>query len=73
MTDLDREERIRVRAHQLWEKNGRQVGTAEQDWEQAMLEVDLKDQAGQVGGAGTNAAGFAAGVGSDATDVIGHQ
>jgi len=37
------EERIRARAHRLWEEEGRPEGRAEAHWEQARLIVALED------------------------------
>ncbi|UVK37821.1 DUF2934 domain-containing protein [Mesorhizobium sp. AR10] len=39
MTD-DRQERIRQRAHAIWEKAGRPEGAHQQHWDQAAAEVD---------------------------------
>lgn len=39
MTD-DRHERIRQRAHAIWEKAGRPEGAHQQHWDQATAEVD---------------------------------
>jgi len=38
--DQDREERIRQRAHQLWEEAGRPDGREAEHWERASREVD---------------------------------
>jgi hypothetical protein len=37
-----REERIRARAYQIWEENGRPEGSAEKFWLEAEQEVDRK-------------------------------
>ena len=39
MTD-DRQERIRQRAHEIWEKAGRPEGAHQAHWDQATAEVD---------------------------------
>ncbi|TGT70901.1 DUF2934 domain-containing protein [bacterium M00.F.Ca.ET.159.01.1.1] len=39
MTD-DRHERIRQRAHEIWEKAGRPEGAHMEHWEQAAAEID---------------------------------
>jgi hypothetical protein len=35
----DREERVRQRAHELWEQAGRPEGQQEQHWQQAFQEI----------------------------------
>ena len=42
MTD-DRQERIRQRAHAIWEKAGRPQGAHQQHWDQATAEIDGED------------------------------
>ena len=42
MTD-DRQERIRKRAHAIWESNGRPHGSDREHWEQATREIDALD------------------------------
>lgn len=42
MTD-DRQERIRKRAHAIWESHGRPDGSAHEHWEQATREIDAQD------------------------------
>ena len=44
MADETREERIRIRAHELWEKEGKPEGADLRFWEQAMGEIDEEDQ-----------------------------
>ena len=45
-----REDRIRARAYQLWETDGRPDGREQQHWEQACREVGATEQpAGNVG------------------------
>jgi hypothetical protein len=38
--DADREEKIRLRAHEIWEREGRPAGRAELHWEQARREIE---------------------------------
>ena len=42
MTD-DRQERIRQRAHAIWEQAGRPEGAHQQHWDQAIAEIDGED------------------------------
>ena len=42
-TPGDREDRIRQRAHELWEQEGRPDGRAQQHWEHAAQDLDRKD------------------------------
>lgn len=44
----DREERIRKRAHELWEAAGRPEGKQDEHWFQATREID--QGAGEIGG-----------------------
>lgn len=39
----DREARIDQRAHELWEREGKPEGLAEQHWERAAREIDRED------------------------------
>ena len=39
----DMEERVRQRAHELWEQAGRPEGLAEQHWEQALQQITAED------------------------------
>ncbi|MET0942788.1 MAG: DUF2934 domain-containing protein [Mesorhizobium sp.] len=39
----DREERIRQRAHEIWEREGRPHGADDRHWHQAAREVDAED------------------------------
>ena len=39
-TDQGRQDRIRARAHELWEREGRQDGMSEYSWHQAVIEID---------------------------------
>lgn len=43
----DREERIRKRAHDIWEKEGRPDGEGHRHWAQAESEVDAEDKKGK--------------------------
>jgi hypothetical protein len=40
-----REERIRQRAHELWEQEGRPEGRAQDHWERAAQDLDREDAA----------------------------
>ncbi len=42
----DRHERIRQRAHAIWEREGRRDGEDERHWHQATSEIDAEDAAG---------------------------
>ncbi|TGQ66644.1 MAG: DUF2934 domain-containing protein [Mesorhizobium sp.] len=42
MTD-DRQERIRNRAHQIWQEEGQPAGQHERHWHQAAADVDRED------------------------------
>ena len=48
----DREERIRIRAHEIWELAGRPLGEDIRHWEQAAAEIDEEDAAAAAGEAG---------------------
>ena len=39
----DREERIRQRAHEIWERAGRPDGQAQSHWDRAMHDLDRED------------------------------
>jgi Protein of unknown function (DUF2934) len=39
----DREARIRARAHEIWEKEGRPVGEEQRHWDQASREIDATE------------------------------
>ena len=41
--DQDREERVRMRAYEIWEREGRQEGSHEAHWQQAEQE-ELRDE-----------------------------
>jgi hypothetical protein len=55
----DREDRIRARAHEIWEQAGRPLGEDMRHWEQAAREIDEEDARGSAGGA-TEASGAGA-------------
>ncbi|MBZ9963402.1 DUF2934 domain-containing protein [Mesorhizobium sp. BR1-1-2] len=42
MTD-DRQERIRNRAHQIWQEEGQPAGQHERHWQQATADIDQED------------------------------
>ena len=44
--DDERERRIRERAHEIWEREGRPDGAQEEHWRRASEEIDAEDQAG---------------------------
>ena len=46
MTD-DRQERIRHRAHQIWQEEGQPAGQHERHWHQATADVDREDASGK--------------------------
>jgi hypothetical protein len=56
----DREERIRARAHEIWEKAGRPLGEDMRHWVQAAREIDEEDAAAATGGGATEASGAGA-------------
>jgi len=40
---MDREERIRQRAHEIWEREGRPEGREQQHWYQALEEITVEE------------------------------
>ena len=42
----DREQRIRLRAYTIWEREGRPEGREQEHWEQARREIEAEDRAG---------------------------
>ena len=40
---MDREERIRQRAHEIWEREGRPEGREQQHWYQALEEIAVEE------------------------------
>lgn len=45
------EEKIRQRAYEIWEREGRPAGRAEEHWRQACLEIGLEGHSGNPEGA----------------------
>lgn len=45
MDNVSREEKIRVRAYELWEKDGSPDGRADEYWEQARAQIDEEESA----------------------------
>lgn len=43
----DRQERIRNRAHQIWQEEGQPAGHHERHWHQAAADVDREDATGK--------------------------
>ncbi|MBB3166252.1 DUF2934 domain-containing protein [Rhizobium laguerreae] len=63
MEDRDRENRIRERAHQIWEREGGGEGNQERNWEQATREIDAENAAAGEGDDGkTGSTGSASGL-----------
>jgi hypothetical protein len=46
----DRDARIRERAHEIWEREGRQHGQHDRHWAQAVAEIDAEDAKAKNGG-----------------------
>lgn len=44
--DGDRDERIRQRAHEIWEREGRKEGSEAENWQRAEREVRQEEEAG---------------------------
>ena len=57
-----REERIRERAHDIWEREGRPVGREQMHWEQAARETDAEET---IADAPRDVAGGARGLGDE--------
>jgi hypothetical protein len=55
-TMQDREQAIRERAHEIWEREGRPHGCDQKHWEQAVQEIDAESGSAA---AGTGSAGHA--------------
>ena len=56
----DRQERIRNRAHQIWQEEGQPAGHHERHWHQAAADIDREDATGKPAKkASTKAAGAA--------------
>ena len=43
MNDMDKEQRIRKRAHEIWERDGRPEGQHDEHWDQARREIEDED------------------------------
>jgi hypothetical protein len=52
MDNVSREEQIRVRAYELWEKDGSLEERADEYWEQAKAQIDEEESAAD--GSGTD-------------------
>ncbi|MEW6630025.1 MAG: DUF2934 domain-containing protein [Pseudomonadota bacterium] len=39
---MDREERIKQRAHEIWEREGRPDGRQQEHWDQAVQEIETE-------------------------------
>lgn len=50
---FEREQRIRERAHALWEREGGPEGRNEEHWAQACREIDMEEHAVETGAAGS--------------------
>jgi Protein of unknown function (DUF2934) len=50
---FEREQRIRERAHALWEREGRPEGRDGEHWAQACREIDMGEHAAESGTAGS--------------------
>lgn len=48
----DREDRIRHRAYEIWERDGRPEGRGESHWAQACAEIEAEDRAASSGASG---------------------
>ncbi|MFM0259992.1 DUF2934 domain-containing protein [Paraburkholderia sediminicola] len=49
MDNVSREEQIRVRAYELWEKDGSPEGRADEYWEQGEAQIDEEEDSGENG------------------------
>ncbi|MFL9959066.1 DUF2934 domain-containing protein [Paraburkholderia nemoris] len=45
MDNVSREEKIRARAYELWEKDGSPEGRADEYWERARAQIDEEESA----------------------------
>jgi hypothetical protein len=54
MDNVSREEKIRVRAYELWEKSGSPEGRADEYWEQARAQIDEEESEDDGNGTGGN-------------------
>jgi hypothetical protein len=57
MDNVSREEKIRVRAYELWEKDGSLEGCADEYWEQARAQIEEEESAADAGAELTQRAG----------------
>jgi hypothetical protein len=48
----EREEKVRARAHEIWEREGQVSGLEREHWERAGREIDAEDNEGKSVGAG---------------------
>ena len=46
---MDREERIRQRAHEIWEREGRPKGREQEHWNQAVQEIESESSEAERG------------------------
>ncbi|MBC8752442.1 hypothetical protein OKW43_005704 [Paraburkholderia sp. WC7.3g] len=51
MDNISREEKIRVRAYELWEKDGSPDGRADEYWEQARAQIEEEESEADGSGA----------------------
>ncbi|MDH6149493.1 MULTISPECIES: DUF2934 domain-containing protein [Paraburkholderia] len=51
MDNVSREEKIRVRAYELWEKDGSPDGRADECWEQARAQIEEEESEADGSGA----------------------
>lgn len=47
---MTHEDHIKIRAHQIWEQQGKPEGAHEEHWRQAEEEFDIHGTSGEVGG-----------------------
>ena len=70
MTDKNREERIRERAHSIWEREGRQEGQHDAHWKRARREIENEDGES---GASASAAAESSATSSDEDSAFGNH
>lgn len=74
MNGMDRQERIRVRAHEIWERQGRPDGRHEEHWDQACREIEMENEdAAGLQATLTETIGLAVGVEPEEDRAVGHQ
>ncbi|MEO3385355.1 DUF2934 domain-containing protein [Mesorhizobium sp. CAU 1741] len=61
MSDAERERRIRERAHQIWEQEGKPEGVHEHHWQRAREEIDAEEGATSLERTVTETIGLAVG------------